>query len=178
MKFEIPAHMLRAAMTCQAPKDEIRYYLKGVLFTTEGDIVSTNGHVLFKGRADFKIEEDIILNIAKAPTKAVQNVEIDTHAKIAKYVKNSGADYSDLSIVDGKFPDWTRVIPADTELAEVDRIGVQTQYMALPLKAFGEGPAEWKFYGKERAARVTPQDGNGVQWNGAFMVVMPCRIVD
>ena len=48
MQFTIDAKLIRAAMACQA-KNEVRYYLTGILIAKNGDIVGTDGHALFRG---------------------------------------------------------------------------------------------------------------------------------
>jgi len=109
-----------------APKADVRYYLNGVLVevTDAGRFyVATDGHKLVTIResrqeadpiGQWIIPRDVILNIKlqKAGRTVLEFAELETDGAKAKI------DYCGtgtvFSFVDGKFPDWRRVIPSKT----------------------------------------------------------------
>jgi DNA polymerase-3 subunit beta len=109
-----------------APKSDIRAYLNGVLVevTENGRFyVATDGHKLVVIResrqetdaiGQWIIPRDVILNIKlqKAGRTVLEFAELETDGAKAKI------DYCGtgtvFSFVDGKFPDWRRVIPSKT----------------------------------------------------------------
>jgi DNA polymerase III subunit beta len=100
---------------------DIRYYLNGVLLSTDGDtlrVVATDGHRL--SMASYKLPEPVAKIDAILPRKTVLELiklldESDDpiHLKMHQnQVKFSFAGIEIVSkIVEGKFPDYTKVIP-------------------------------------------------------------------
>lgn len=106
-----------------SPKNDVRYYLNGVLFevTAAGRFyVATDGHKLVAIRearqegdaiGQWIIPRDVILGIKlqKADRNLVEHAELEAEGAKAKL------DYCGtgtvFAFVDGKFPDWRRVIP-------------------------------------------------------------------
>ena len=106
-----------------APKSDVRYYLNGVLFeVTEAGrfYVATDGHKLVAIReerqpgdtiGEWIIPREVILGIKiqKAGRNPVEYADLETEGAKAKI------DYCGtgtvFAFVDGKFPDWRRVIP-------------------------------------------------------------------
>jgi DNA polymerase III subunit beta len=100
---------------------DIRYYLNGVLLSTDGDIlrvVATDGHRL--SMASYKLPEPVGKIEAILPRKTVLELiklldESDDPIKMEMHqnqVKFSFAGIEIVSkIVEGKFPDYTKVIP-------------------------------------------------------------------
>jgi DNA polymerase-3 subunit beta len=100
---------------------DIRYYLNGVLLSTDGDIlrvVATDGHRL--SMASYKLPEPVGKIDAILPRKTVLELiklldESDDPIKMEMHqnqVKFSFAGIEIVSkIVEGKFPDYTKVIP-------------------------------------------------------------------
>jgi DNA polymerase-3 subunit beta len=109
-----------------SPKSDIRAYLNGVLVevTENGRFyVATDGHKLVTIRetrqetdaiGQWIIPRDVILGIKlqKAGRNPVEHAELETEGAKAKL------DYCGtgtvFAFVDGKFPDWRRVIPSKT----------------------------------------------------------------
>ena len=176
--INIPAAILRAAIACTGGKKErVRPYLRGVLFTTEGDVVATNGHVLFHAaNRDIKPSQDFILEFESAPIKSAVNCEIDVEAGRAAYAANAGTKYSEVTNLtnDWKYPQWQRVMPEDKKITALEYIGIQTQYLALPEKVFGNGPVKWEFFGNQNAMRVTAPKLE--EFTDCTLVIMPVRL--
>lgn len=119
MKIELNAKALRAALHCAAKKD-IRYYLNGVLVqvtgTSEAFIVGTNDGILFACRTEYETLDapqsgpwELIIpgDIVKAINKKVKTVVLESLPD-GRYMLDSKV----FSAIDGKFPDYRRVIPS------------------------------------------------------------------
>ena len=127
-------------------KDATRYYLQGVFFTGN-DIAATNGQVLHKVKNTATINGSFII-----PDKAIY-IMIDLlkeHKKIesvklefAKYVNFSymrftcGDAVLVSKLIDGQFPNYTRVIPDCAAFAEtkIDAVVVKSHLPRLKIKA-------------------------------------------
>jgi DNA polymerase-3 subunit beta len=140
---------LRAARTHTAEKD-VRYYLQGVyLDTAAGKVVATDGHRLFVANA-----RGVKSNY---PAVIVPNETIDAALKqfTGEYArgKSLGAvdvtvtvDESHLAIgtptgsvtgkaLDGRFPEWRRVVPKAEDVGEHVPAVLNTQYLADACEA-------------------------------------------
>jgi DNA polymerase-3 subunit beta len=125
----IPARVLKAALT-HAPKKDMRYYLVGVLVnTTTGELVSTDGHALFLAHiapADCKpfiIPRDALEKALKGiPARAMIDAEILVTVTERDDEPDRGLALSSPATgvtiaateVDGRFPDYSRIIPRET----------------------------------------------------------------
>jgi DNA polymerase-3 subunit beta len=117
---------LKFVQNCQS-SEETRYYLNGVFFNTEiGELVATDGHRLGKYLSeDIKAIGTLLKNFNQAngfilPKKAVDvliNLEtscetINISLMDNKEIQISCNDFILRSkVIDGNFPDYTRVIP-------------------------------------------------------------------
>ncbi len=116
-------------------QQDVRYYLNGVLLIAEGNklkAVATDGHRLAYNaksiKDNFEKQEIIlprkaIIELSKLLTDTDENIELEFSQQQAK------ATFSDITLVtkviDGKFPDYERVIPKyDTHL-NLNRILIQ-----------------------------------------------------
>lgn len=100
---------------------DIRYYLNGVLLSTEGNtlrVVATDGHRL--SMASYKLTEPVNKVDAILPRKTVQElikildenddpIQLTVHQSQVKFNFDGVEIVS--KIVEGKFPDYTKVIP-------------------------------------------------------------------
>jgi DNA polymerase-3 subunit beta len=144
MKITIDHNIVKALLICAA-KQDIRYYLKGVLVDARASdvtLVTTDGHRLLA----YPVAVDAIEALAPGqyiiprealeavkPAKAGRvtlpiTIEIDT----AKGLENkiTGATSVVTPLIDGKFPDWRRVLPKTVS-------GEPAQYQAEYLGDFG-----------------------------------------
>lgn len=110
---------LIAAVATHAAKKDVRYYLNAVLFEVKGGrlyIVATDGHRMAFAKVDASGESDhsflvpleTVLQIIKHKGEKVA-IELDGD-KVKANV--NGADIA-APVVDGRFPDWRRVVPAN-----------------------------------------------------------------
>ena len=101
---------LRAAQMMQ-PKNDVRYYLNGVFLGANGDIVATDGHTLFYAPSSFEAGqiEDTIINIEGLIPKNVETAFFDFERKVII----AGKKTLPFTVIEGKFPDYNRVIPKE-----------------------------------------------------------------
>jgi DNA polymerase-3 subunit beta len=182
--IEVQTSVLKAALT-HAAKDDVRYYLEGVFFDmTSGHVVATDGHRMFVARlaadtwrpgASFIVPAAII-KVAVSSAGRKQDM-----IRVAATVTDSGGsvmlDKIGGELIDGRFPDWRRVVPAHTDgtighfnpdylSAAFDAIATAT--MATVRK--GSAPPALLHYNGTMPAVVTSLDGASV-----FCIVMPTR---
>ncbi len=115
--------LIEATMFCMAQQD-VRYYLQGLLLVTQGDTlraVATDGHRLALSEADLEapLAEDQQCII---PRKAIQELrrnllDDETPVEVGFAAGQVAFDFGGTrltsKIIDGRFPDYERVIPAD-----------------------------------------------------------------
>ena len=116
-------------------QQDVRYYLNGILFIIEKDklkAVATDGHRLAFNEVKIDGEnekQEIIL-----PRKAVQElckllIESDDLVEVFFSQQQAKFSFSEISlltkIIDGKFPDYERVIPKYTNHLTMNRLMVQ-----------------------------------------------------
>lgn len=141
-KFEIPQKKLKNLFNSvhfAMAINDIRYYLNGILFVADGKtltLVATDGHRLALDKVELDIEiphQQVIL-----PRKTVlelqrllgssndeKMVEIQFASNQAKF--NFGNLEFITKLVDGKFPDYTKVIPVGhNHLVTLDRMALLT----------------------------------------------------
>ena len=136
-------------------QQDIRYYLNGMLLVLEGTlmrVVATDGHRLSYasgeiGKQDEKREvilpRKAVLELTRLLTDSDEAVSIELHASQVRF----RFDQIDLvtKVIDGKFPDYTRVIPTNYQKhIAVDRL--------LLLQAL------------QRAAILSNEKFRGVRW--------------
>jgi DNA polymerase-3 subunit beta len=156
--FSMPQGALKALLALvqyAMAQQDIRYYLNGLLMVVDGaelKVVATDGHRLaFASRpleADLGKQEVIlprktILELAKLLSDGDAPVEIRLAANQARFAFDGVLLVSKL--VDGKFPDYTRVIPQNhPKLLKIGRVGLQQSL--------------------SRAAILTSDKFRGVRW--------------
>lgn len=112
---------------------DIRYYLNGLLMQTEGDqvrLISTDGHRLaFSSaqveaslpKAEVILPRKTVLELYKLLTDSDDPISIEVLANQVRFSFNSTVIIS--KVVDGKFPDYNRVIPLDNDkIFLIDRV--------------------------------------------------------
>jgi DNA polymerase-3 subunit beta len=116
-------------------QQDVRYYLNGILLIIEGNnlkVVATDGHRLAfnAGVIDGNYEKQEIIIPRKAVTELCkllgdtnENVEIEFSTQQVK-VAFSGIDLIS-KVIDGKFPDYERVIPKYSNHLSMDRVMIQ-----------------------------------------------------
>lgn len=110
------AHILSRVKTAMS-KEETRYYLKGIAMQNRDDVlvfVATDGHRLVKESLSGESVPDVII-----PDAAVHVMErlagnadtVTLHVSETKIKLDAGDTVFTSKVIDGTFPDWTRVVP-------------------------------------------------------------------
>jgi DNA polymerase-3 subunit beta len=184
---------LRAARTHAAEKD-VRYYLQGVyLDTTAGKVVATDGHRLFAANARGVKSH--------YPAVIIPNETIDAALKqfTGEYARGKSlgtvdvtvtVDESHLAIgtptgsvtgkaLDGRFPEWRRVVPTPDAVGEHVPAVLNTQYLADACEALSIARNLSKKAASQHAIRIhmrgefpTIVTDNTI---GVLALVMPMR---
>ena len=114
-------HMLQLVQYAMAQQD-IRYYLNGLLMLVDGDkftLVATDGHRLAyistklegkHARAEAIVPRKAVLEMVKLLTDTDDSVELQIQQNQVR--SRFGNVVLVSKVVDGKFPDFTRVIPS------------------------------------------------------------------
>ncbi len=126
--FSIPQKTLKDLMSqvsfAMAVHD-IRYYLNGILFVAEGNqlsLVATDGHRLAYASSNLEVavpKQEVIL--PRKTTLELQRLLSDKEGSIEMSFANNQARFSFdgmefvSKLVEGKFPDYTRVIPKNNK---------------------------------------------------------------
>lgn len=137
-KITLPQKELKALLLSvqyAMAQQDVRYYLNGVLLIVEGNklkVVATDGHRLAYNcgviQGDFE-KQDIIM-----PRKAVTELtkllgDIDDMVELEFSQQQIKASFSGVTliskIIDGKFPDYERVIPKYSNHLSMNRLAVQ-----------------------------------------------------
>lgn len=192
-KITLPAALLRAASHFQA-KDDIRYYLNGILIDPAGYIVATNGHIMIRCECEEakQISKQTIVQIkGKIPAKA-HEAHLLFYAEEEGVISYSAKGYKQpkavvdarhfFKVIDGKYPDVDRVIPK-TDLEPVDKISFNGAYAGL----VGKAAAELKYKSSDiHCQQITPQfrgqntaicfDVSSADHPNCLAIVMPARI--
>jgi len=116
-------------------QQDVRYYLNGVLLLIEGNklkVVATDGHRLafnagiIEGnheKQEIILPRKAVTELCKLLSDTSENVELEFSAQQAK------ANFSGITlitkVIDGKFPDYERVIPKYNNHLSMNRIMVQ-----------------------------------------------------
>jgi DNA polymerase-3 subunit beta len=179
---------LRAALTHSADAD-VRYYLNGVYFDlTSGHVVATDGSRMYaahlgeghwsRGMA-FIVPNDVITLALKGHSRYLPQIDVSHDDRTGAVTVGTVSGKA----IDGRFPDWRRVVPrgdgdANGEWTPVDPEYLTDAMRALDITAGGSGKrskggsktlfaCDVHYHGAGNAVVVTRE---GV---GALVVVMP-----
>ena len=181
MKITIDYAIIKALLTA-APKKDMRYYLNGICVDASKDtvvLVATDGHMMLSFPVSADAIEDRIngqfiidrvdLDAIK-PAKAGKHtlpliIEVDD-----KGYTISGATKAVNTLVDGKFPDWRRVVP-QTLSGELAQFNLELLSRINDIrKVLGQDEYATTIHHNGRScARVT-----GLK-HDALMMLMPMR---
>ena len=186
MKITIKHDTIRALLVI-APKSDIRFYLNGVCVDVRDGattLVATDGHRLLAVPVAADDVDDVIdgqyilpravLEVVK-PCKYGKNSLPITIEIVGTQVTITGATTATSPTVDGRFPDWRRVVPASAN-------GVPAQFNPSYLGDWGKVAEYLGASGKgSGASAVIHHNGDGAALvtfpiSDALGVVMPCRV--
>ena len=182
MKFQIDANLIRAAMACQGNKD-VRYYLNGFLLAANGDIVGTNGHVAFKGNYTTEetkaLESDTIIFIDGKIPLGADSVEFDlVEGETEGTCRTNTGKIFAFDVVDGKYPNYERIIPIRDRGQCSNGFGIAPKYLATVAQVFGKDSIVRVFCGTENDQLLIDCCQGNFKQDDAVMVIMPCRVFD
>ena len=136
-------------------QQDIRYYLNGLLLMIEGNkikVVATDGHRLSYAEGPLTASHDkrevilprkAVLELSRQLSTADAEVQIEIHASQVRF--KYGNSELITKIIDGKFPDYTRVIPVNYN----KKITLERQALLQSL---------------QRAAILSNEKFRGVRW--------------
>ena len=184
MKITFDAKSLRAAIHCAAKKD-VRFYLNGVLVhvnsTKALTVCATQGHVMFACNVEYCSEGEAFapgfqiivpyetIKALPKPSKYGDIVTLESLPDGSYMLGNSR-----FIAIDGRFPDYRRVIPSIDAKAPSEPNHYNPEYLVTcndALRTFFNGP-------KTISYKLTHLEGSGVVHDGrsdAVCVVMPLR---
>ena len=167
MIIEVKSAYLKAALINQA-KNDVRFYLNGICFMPDGRLAATDGHALFKGYHESKLEAPVIVavngsvptNFERAIITLPDPVAGDVSVRIwgkdgtIRYVGNMEATVGMgwCELVDGQFPD-------------IDKASINAERGSQPI-AYIQGPL------MERACKVAKLFAIG-KWLTPMEIHMP-----
>ncbi|WP_397473775.1 hypothetical protein [Pusillimonas sp.] len=189
--INVSVKALKAAVEFAAKKD-IRYYLNGVLVQASADetrIVGTDGHILGAFREDHENDVDGTVELI-IPYDVIQGIKLTAKQMKGRIISLTPVDEGLWQFyvsavptlfkpVDGKFPEYQRVIPTHDGGVPVG----PTQYNDVLLSRVGkaiqiwtESKAGWMAYrlvhaGDGLAARIESAVVKGGNFVGAIMPI-------
>jgi len=177
----ISAALIRGAQACQATKKDARYYLHGFLLAANGDVVGTNGHIMFKGAVAAgrdRPEQDTIIELSgKIPANAATVTFTFSAAERGICTTDNGKAFP-FSVLDAKYPDYKRVIPERYRAEHSDGFGVHAQYLAATMAVFGKDASVNVYPATHndsvRVEYVCAEDSRHAL-KSAVLVIMPLR---
>jgi DNA polymerase-3 subunit beta len=182
--MKIKSKLLRAAQVCQA-KDDCREYLNGI-HIKGNHVESTDGHTCVRMTMDKVIDVERIVNIrGKVPVKAISSIfEIGEVEAIVKHYDQfcELISVQVVDVIEGKYPDFDRVIPKDDKKASVSEIGVNPDYVGRFSKMFtvaGICHAKVELFGINNAIKMTSLNAIiNEEYGNPVFAVMPIRLKD
>ncbi len=147
-EFTIKANVVRAAQAFQSKKD-CRSYLNGVFIGKNKTIVGADGAAVFISTHYADIDDDYIIQISGVIPQSAETLEFilidDTGDALIHCFDRKGKKIKVIygCLLEGKYPDVTRLIPDFSEAAMSDLSGVndlcfQAKYMAKCEKLFSK----------------------------------------
>ena len=184
MKITIDYAVIKALLTA-APKKDIRFYLNGICVDASKDtvvLVATDGHMMLS----FPVSDDAIEDRINGQF-IIDRVDLDAikPAKAGKHTLPlvievddkgytiSGATKAVNTLVEGKFPDWRRVVP-QTLSGELAQFNLELLSRINDIR---------KALGRDACDATIHHNGNScAQVTGlhpdALLMLMPCRSND
>ncbi len=194
--FTIPSYALRAMLQASA-EDDIRYYLNSVHVDTQRKaLVATDGHCMFIHRVSFEdgceaipsftIPRSLINNVLKLAGKKpadislmIESAEFTDDKELKRTRKISMVSDGTTTVapeIDGRYPDWTRVVPDRTsgEVGYYDTRIMTRMFNAFQLATdIAKGKTTFvttRYNGLQGGALLVCSDPN------LLAIVMPMRI--
>ena len=138
MIINVNAQIVRSAMQCQADKNDVRFFMWGILFAANGDVVASDAHVLFKCPAGFEPPDDwpdTILRFEKQPGISATTLAIDIDGVTGTVTPDKGSLLK-VEVVDGTYPDSDRLIKDGSYTEAVTSICLDSRYLSAISKVY------------------------------------------
>lgn len=186
MEFTIQSDIIKALLAV-APKKDIRYYLNGVCFDFSGDTpvaVATNGHILLA--VPFSLPNDAPNNWYGqyiVPREFLDGLKpsfkgAPYRLAITDYLVVASDSNSSISakLIDGKYPDWRRVVPTTTSnhVSQFDPEYIGT-FSKVDKFLGGKGTPTILHNGSGKPDAAGDNAARVVLTQGAVGVLMPMR---
>ena len=157
-KISMPQKALRELLLLvqyAMAQQDIRYYLNGLLLLLDGGqikVIATDGHRLSYAarplgqqleKREVIIPRKAVLELGRLLADADESVELEIFASLVRF--SFGDTVLTTKIIDGKFPDYTRVVPTNYQ----KRFSVKRQQLLQSL---------------QRAAILANEKFRGVRW--------------
>tara|TARA_R110000765_G_scaffold421667_1_gene528003 strand:- start:2212 stop:2796 length:585 start_codon:yes stop_codon:yes gene_type:complete len=176
--FTIDAQLIRSAMACQ-DKKSVRYHLNGFLLSASGHIVATNGNILFKSDYNLNpdspepshIEADSIIRIEGTIPLNSYTCEFLFKDDFSGHVQTDKGKLFPFVIVDGKYPDYERVIPESSRSEYSNGFACNVTLLATLAKVFGKDAIVDIEHATENDSILV----TCLKMESAIFVLMPCR---
>ena len=125
-KINMPQKALRELLLLvqyAMAQQDIRYYLNGLLLMLEGGqirVIATDGHRLSfaarplgqqQDKREVIVPRKAVLELGRLLSEADDSVEVEIFASLVRF--SFGDTVLTTKIIDGKFPDYTRVVPTN-----------------------------------------------------------------
>lgn len=166
--FTVNYAAFQTATSCRG-KNDTRHYCNAIHLDSDGFIVSTDGAILFCGKAESKSDESITVAVlGKGPSK-FDYVEISTTEAKFYFEKTGLLSTLPVRFVECRYPDWRRV----TRFTEgaVNAISLRGDHLHTVVKAgkfYNKKATKIEFQSAHDAVKVSLSDSD-------FIVLMPVR---
>lgn len=182
MKLKVNMQQLKSAMLCKA-KNDVRWFLNGVMFAKDGTLVGTNGHVMFVGQHESEIESDLIVDFVCSIPRNFQYAEIEFNSdekqgviKFYGQLESNVIGCGMAQIIDGKYPDYTKL--TQKVISPCTEIGFNGKYLKLL------SDISTLFNPRFSTVKLSLNGDSGCAFaeipnpeqEKAMLVIMPCRI--
>lgn len=180
MNFEIPKLAWLKAVMFSAAKNDVRYYLNGVM-VRNGEMAASNGYMALliksesiKSDGEYIIDNDTLKMIVTSH-KSIKGIKGANRIEVIDSMTTTGSSKIHITPVDGNYPDVNRVIPQEPsgEIAHFN-----AEYLLACQKANGEF-LDHKYpwiklqHNGDKGAKFESEDKDG---NKLIGIVMPVRI--
>ena len=175
----VTGDVYRAAFECRA-KNDPRYYLEGLLLD-RGNLVGTNGHILYVGPADMQdgFEEDIIFEAPKIPASIVEVVILPAENKkwitLRLLKKNGDERMLMVKVIEGRYPDYKSIKEMKTKKKPMTRFGFNAGYLQTLATIFGK-EANLEFYMPNNGSPAHITSFEGGKQRPGVAILMPVRL--
>lgn len=134
--IEIPAHVIRGAMLCQAHHD-VRKYLNGVAFNGDtGEVVATNGHMLYVAEIEAMKGAFTGVRSLSIPQKvAAQSKKVYFNTETNTLIIDESGVHLVCSLLEGEYPPYAVIVPHKEDKLSAQQFGLNPKYVNSALKA-------------------------------------------